>query len=48
MKMENPNLAARASDKIGRLQDWAHWAHEPNLAGAKRIEKNPNLAAGLG
>ena len=39
MKMENPNLAARASDKIGRLQDWAHWAHEPNLAGAKRIEK---------
>jgi hypothetical protein len=38
MKMREPNLAARASDKIGRLQDWAHWAHEPNLAGATRIE----------
>ena len=26
----------------------AHVAHEPNLAGAKRIEKNPNLASLLG
>ena len=45
MKMRDPNLAARASDKIGLLQDWDV---EPNLAGAKRIEKKAQSCCKIG
>jgi hypothetical protein len=46
MKMRDPNLAARASDKIGIS---ARLGSRAQSCSAKRIgKKKPNLAAGLG